>query len=178
MAEMNRHAALGLGEQLRAFRMRRRIKQEAVAADLGISQATVSRLESGVLHPAPGLVATIERLLSQPENLTAFDRWCQAVTSLNSLIAIVRMHPYNPQVVSVSAGLGRVLGEKGACPEDLGTAIASALRPGAGRVIEAAAPRDTSIELAGTRHPILVHPVIDEVGTPYMLMELRPNEGL
>ena len=58
-------APLPLGCRLRRYRWRTRIKQSALAAELGVTQGMVSRWESGTHHPAPAARRRIEALLAQ-----------------------------------------------------------------------------------------------------------------
>lgn len=58
-----------LGRRLRRFRVLRQIKQQTLAADLGVSQGLLSRWESGVHEPSPEARARIERLLDQQESV-------------------------------------------------------------------------------------------------------------
>lgn len=55
---------LGLGPSLRAWRLARRIKQGHAAELLGVSQATVSRWESGRQPPAEAEAMALARLLA------------------------------------------------------------------------------------------------------------------
>ncbi|MBO9557377.1 MAG: helix-turn-helix transcriptional regulator [Caulobacter sp.] len=54
---------LALGRSLRAWRTARRVKQAHAAEILGVSQATVSRWESGGLAPSPREAARLTDLL-------------------------------------------------------------------------------------------------------------------
>jgi transcriptional regulator with XRE-family HTH domain len=57
-----------LGRSLRAWRAARRVKQAHAAEILGVSQATVSRWESGALAPSPRETARLADLLAaRPE---------------------------------------------------------------------------------------------------------------
>ena len=57
-----------LGRRLRRFRVLRQIKQQALAADLGVSQGLLSRWESGVHAPSAKARSRIERLLDRHES--------------------------------------------------------------------------------------------------------------
>jgi transcriptional regulator with XRE-family HTH domain len=61
------------GAELRDFRGRTGLKQEALAAHLGISQAFVSRLENGQTAPETGLAARIRALVTDPAGRSVFD---------------------------------------------------------------------------------------------------------
>lgn len=56
------------GKQLRTFRERANLKQEAAARLLGVSQASVSRLESGLSQPSDELRERLAQLLARPEH--------------------------------------------------------------------------------------------------------------
>ena len=49
------------GLELRSFRLRKKMKQEAVAAHLGVSQAYIYRFEAGVTTPTPEIESRIEQ---------------------------------------------------------------------------------------------------------------------
>jgi transcriptional regulator with XRE-family HTH domain len=53
--------ALSPGDQLRAWRAGRRIKQGDLAADLGVSQSHLARIESGERRPGADLADQIRR---------------------------------------------------------------------------------------------------------------------
>ncbi|MCC5995914.1 MAG: helix-turn-helix domain-containing protein [Oceanicaulis sp.] len=61
------------GEELRAFRARNNIKQEAAAHMLEVSQAYVSRLESGAQGPSPEVEMRLRALLTAPAHRPVFD---------------------------------------------------------------------------------------------------------
>jgi transcriptional regulator with XRE-family HTH domain len=69
MAADLQHRLLPLGRRLRRFRMLKQIKQERLAADLGVSQGMLSRWESGVHEPSPEARSRIERILDQHESV-------------------------------------------------------------------------------------------------------------
>lgn len=177
---MLRHTAVtpvNLGERLRAYRVRRRIKQEAVAVDLGISQATVSRLESGTMEAGPGLASVIEELLARPENLTAFDQWRRALASLDSPLALLRPRPNEPELVTVSDGLTRWLESERTDTSTLARALAPAVRTCARPGAEAGdVSSRTEIALSGSHHQVALQPVIDESGNRHVLIEIRTGD--
>ncbi|WP_216855948.1 helix-turn-helix transcriptional regulator [Acidisphaera sp. S103] len=53
-----------MGRQLRRFRRLRGIKQDHVAALLGVSQGLISRWEAGLHTPSPALYRRLEKLLA------------------------------------------------------------------------------------------------------------------
>lgn len=62
-----KNGVLPLGRRLRRFRILKQVKQERLAAELGVSQGMLSRWESGVHQPSPEAQARIERVLAQEE---------------------------------------------------------------------------------------------------------------
>lgn len=93
------------GERLRAFRARTQIKQEAAAEALGVSQAYVSRLESGSVVPSSEIVQRLESLLSTPENRAHFDHWRNAIRHCPGGASLLRRHEGHVCVVEISSGL-------------------------------------------------------------------------
>lgn len=78
------------GPRLRAFRQRMGLKQLALAQELGVSQAFLSRLETGISTPSEALTARINELLRRPANRLMFDDWRATVAyspALSSLLA-------------------------------------------------------------------------------------------
>jgi len=65
--------SMNWGEALRAFRMRNNIKQEAAAHMLGVSQAYVSRIESGTQEPSPNVEMRLRTLLTAPAHRPVFE---------------------------------------------------------------------------------------------------------
>lgn len=98
------------GERLRAFRVRMKMKQEAAAEQLGISQAYVSRLEAGTMQPSPEIVARLECLLTAPGNRDHFDHWRAAIRQCAGYATITREHGDHICLVEFSRGM-RSLGE-------------------------------------------------------------------
>ncbi|KAA5804437.1 helix-turn-helix transcriptional regulator [Alkalicaulis satelles] len=83
-------AASEWGAQLRAFRQRMGLKQIALEEELGVSQAFLSRLETGTSAPSEALTARITELLERPCNRLMFDDWRATVAlspALSSLLA-------------------------------------------------------------------------------------------
>ena len=58
-----------IGPVLRRLRAVRRIKQQTVAEIAGVTQATVSRWESGALIPTPGQMGRLQPLIDTAEDL-------------------------------------------------------------------------------------------------------------
>ncbi len=64
-----KYRALPLGCRLRRFRRLRQIKQETLAADLGVSQGLLSRWEAGLHEPSAKARSRVETLLERHENV-------------------------------------------------------------------------------------------------------------
>jgi transcriptional regulator with XRE-family HTH domain len=124
------------GEALRAFRVRNNIKQEAAAHMLGVSQAYVSRIESGSQEPSPNVEKRLRTLLTAPAHRPVFEYikalvsrsphvtfllsfkadeiWVEAASPA-ALALTVRLHASAPELV---VGQPMKLGDR---PEVLGT---------------------------------------------------------
>jgi len=59
--------------ELRAFRHRNALKQEATASLLGVSQAYISRVENGTVTPSPALIQRLTILSRQPDHRPVID---------------------------------------------------------------------------------------------------------
>ena len=92
------------GLELRSFRLRKKMKQEAVAAHLGVSQAYISRLEAGVTTPTPEIESRIEQLLCTRENRPHFDHWLATVRYSNGLSVVLRYENGEAYVVEIARG--------------------------------------------------------------------------
>lgn len=68
------------GKELRAFRQRTGLKQEAAAHLLGVSQAYISRLENATALPSSNLEAKLLRLLKEPEHRPMFEHFRATVS--------------------------------------------------------------------------------------------------
>lgn len=113
------------GERLRAFRVRMKMKQEAAAEQLGISQAYVSRLEAGTMQPSPEIISRLQTLLTAPEHRDHFEHWRAAIRHCAGSATITRRHDGHVCLVEMSRGL-RELGEPFASMEP-GTEIGRSL---------------------------------------------------
>lgn len=102
--------AAGLGARLRALRARMNMKQDTAAAELGVSQAYISRLECGAVKPAPGLAERIERLLETPQFRPHFDRWRETVRHCEGFASLIRMEQGAVRADCFSAGFLRLGG--------------------------------------------------------------------
>lgn len=97
------------GARLKALRVRAKMKQEAAAAHLGISQAYISRLESGTITPSGALIERIEALLEDPAHRLYFDSWRETVRHSESLSSLIGLRDNSIRAVEFSAGF-RTLG--------------------------------------------------------------------
>lgn len=121
------------GAEVRAFRLRKKMKQEAVAAHLGVSQAYISRLEAGMIDPLPEIRERIETLLHTRENRPHFDHWLATVRHSNALSWVVRREAGCVEIVEISPSFQHLDGplaqlKPGACLlRTLGGSIAGKL---------------------------------------------------
>jgi len=77
------------GKELRAFRQRTGLKQEAAAHLLGVSQAYVSRLENSTASPSSQLETKLERLLQEPEHRPLFEHFRTTISHSPHLISML-----------------------------------------------------------------------------------------
>lgn len=78
--------------ELRSYRARNGLKQESLADLLQISQAYVSRLESGKAEPKDGLELKIRSLISKPAQMDVLDFVLNAVRVSPHIAAILRFN--------------------------------------------------------------------------------------
>ncbi len=64
------------------------MKQDAVAELLGVSQSTISRIESGSLHPKAALREKLERFFAEPGNQSLFSR-CRALVRTSPVVSFL-----------------------------------------------------------------------------------------
>ncbi|XBQ17645.1 MAG: helix-turn-helix transcriptional regulator [Oceanicaulis sp.] len=77
------------GEELKAFRQRSGLKQEAAAHLLEVSQAYVSRLENGAATPSPDLEERLRRLLTAPSHRPLYDHMRALITYSPFLMSLI-----------------------------------------------------------------------------------------
>ena len=77
-------------DKLRLFRRRNNLKQDAVAAILDVSQAYVSRIESGVAQPSRAVRERLQALMDEPAMRPIFDQLIALVTCSASISALLR----------------------------------------------------------------------------------------
>jgi transcriptional regulator with XRE-family HTH domain len=80
------------------------MKQEAMAELLNVSQAFISRLESGHAEPRDELRARILELLDNPANRSVFDHVIAHVKRSPDALAVVRPAQDELEIVAVSEG--------------------------------------------------------------------------
>lgn len=93
------------GAELRAFRRRTGLKQEALADLLHVSQAYVSRIEGGSADPKSGLENRIRALLSDPSYLDVIDFALKGVRVSPLMTCIIRPDADDVRYVALSAGM-------------------------------------------------------------------------
>lgn len=93
-----------LGAELRAYRSRTGIKQEALAAQLQISQAFVSRLEAGRIEPGSKILLRIRNLLDNPGNRPVLDHVLTSVRRSPHVICVIQPQGDNMRYVALSEG--------------------------------------------------------------------------
>ncbi|WP_417485829.1 helix-turn-helix transcriptional regulator [Maricaulis sp.] len=92
---------------LRRYRFTNNIKQAALAEDLGVTQAMVSRWESGEVSPAPGMQARIRALAGTSDAMASpLVGWRNHVSFQPGMAAVVSV---DGVVETASAGLIREL---------------------------------------------------------------------
>ncbi|WBQ14001.1 helix-turn-helix domain-containing protein [Hyphomonadaceae bacterium BL14] len=92
------------GARLRTFRQRTGLKQLALAEELGVSQAFLSRLETGATNPSEALAARIAALLDRPRNRLIFDDWRATVALSPGLSSLLSRHQGAVRLCEFSAG--------------------------------------------------------------------------
>jgi transcriptional regulator with XRE-family HTH domain len=78
-------------ELLRSFRQRNKLKQEAAASLLGVSQAYVSKVENGAVQPSASLLKRLSVLSRQPQHRPTLDLIKSAVRHLPALTCLFRL---------------------------------------------------------------------------------------
>ncbi len=91
------------GASIRAYRQRNRIKQEALAAMLGVSQAHVSRVEAGTVKVRGALLARLESLLSDPAQLPCEARLIRLTQASPHLVFVLKREDEDVKLLSQAA---------------------------------------------------------------------------
>ena len=169
--------SLDLGERLRAFRVRQRLKQDAVAFDLGVSQATVSRLEAGVGETSPELRARIETMLAEPENLSTFEVWLTAMSRFSGLFALYQRRGQGCVRIKTSGALERWESERYELRDALSTHVEADLNAGGFDLCPIRdGSRQCEIRLANQLIALSYFPLHDEHTRRYALVEVTPQD--
>ena len=90
---------------VRALRARRNLKQEALADMLKVSQAFISRIESGHIEPRDGLKARLRALLNDPANRSVFDQVLAHVRHSPGYVCVLEPRRGAVQLSALSEGL-------------------------------------------------------------------------
>lgn len=81
-------SADSIGLELQRFRRRKHLMQEDAARLLGVSQAYISRIESGTSAPSKKLRAKLESLMERPEHWSLIDHVRMMVTKSPHIAAL------------------------------------------------------------------------------------------
>lgn len=96
------------GAELRSFRASTGMKQDVAATHLGVSQAYVSRIESGTARPSTDLVERIRMLLETPQHRPHFEHWTATVLYSPHHVVLSSLQADSVQVEAVSASVTAV----------------------------------------------------------------------
>lgn len=91
------------GTELRNFRAAVGMKQEVAASHLGISQAYVSRLESGTARPSLELAERIRKLIDTPKHRPHFEHWRATVIHSPHLVMLSSLQGDDVRIEALSA---------------------------------------------------------------------------
>ena len=95
--------------RLRRYRFTHNIKQAALAADLGVTQAMVSRRESGAVVPSADMRARITRIFEAGQVSAPMIDWRSHTAAQPGLAAVIDR---NGVIETASEGLLRLLGRE------------------------------------------------------------------
>ncbi|TGY90208.1 XRE family transcriptional regulator [Marinicauda algicola] len=90
------------GVELRKFRAAVGMKQDVAASHIGVSQAYVSRLESGAARPSADLAERIRKLLETPQHRPHFEHWVATVLHSPHHIMLSSLEEDGVRMVAVS----------------------------------------------------------------------------
>jgi transcriptional regulator with XRE-family HTH domain len=93
-----------IGIEMRALRSRTNMKQSTLAERLGVSQAFVSRLESGTLKPNPMVIRRIQEIMADPTVRSVGQYILEQVRRSPDIRCIVRPGRRNVRYVALSKG--------------------------------------------------------------------------
>lgn len=91
-----------LGEELRAFRVAVGMKQDVAASHLEVSQAYISRLESGSARPSAALAERIRQLMETPRHRPHFEHWVATVLHSPHIVMLCSLQNRDVRVEAVS----------------------------------------------------------------------------
>lgn len=91
-----------LGEELRAFRTAVGMKQDVAASHLGVSQAYISRLESGSAKPSRPLAERIRKLMETPRHRPHFEHWVATVLHSPHHVMLCSLQDRDVRVEAIS----------------------------------------------------------------------------
>lgn len=92
------------GAFMRELRTHLRLKQEAFAERLGVSQAYISRVESGLFHPSAQVIQAAHRLKRESERHDPFLRVETGVAGSEGMESIVCLHEGRVHLTRFSKG--------------------------------------------------------------------------
>lgn len=175
---------------VRSLRLRLRLKQDAMAELIGVSQTYVSRLEAGIAEPAPHVADAIRKLSQNPRTRSTFDDFVATIRHSPFHCFLVHPQPEAGRYIleAASPSLARIApmvsaaGDLAACPaiEPMRSQIDAVCAAGLdeGRVLSATAYWiDTSAEPRCWM--TLYIPIRDETGACFVhgtATELAPDD--
>lgn len=96
------------GAELRNFRANVGMKQDVAASHIGVSQAYVSRLESGNARPSADLAERIRKLLETPQHRSHFEHWTATVLHSPHHIVLSSLQGDGIRVEAVSQSVSAI----------------------------------------------------------------------
>ena len=91
MDDLNADIPDNWGNDLKTFRKHAHLMQDKAAELLGVSQAYISRLESGSAQPSKRLKARLDELMVRPEHRTVTDQMSEMVKSSPHIMALLQI---------------------------------------------------------------------------------------
>ena len=93
------------GAELRKLRNTVGMKQDVAASHLGVSQAYISRMESGNARPSQSLAERICKLIQTPKHRPHFEHWLATVLHSPHLLVLSSLQDRDVRVEAVSPAL-------------------------------------------------------------------------
>lgn len=93
------------GAELRKFRNTVGMKQDVAASHLGVSQAYISRMESGNARPSQSLAERISKLIQTPKHRPHFEHWLATVLHSPHFLVLSSLQESDVRVEAVSPAL-------------------------------------------------------------------------